>query len=51
MITAAFCVQVAAILISRFTDAPQHYFAWIPLAMLALLIADERVRLREGTIA
>lgn len=51
MISAAFVVQLGAILLSHLTDAPQHYFAWIPMAMLVLLIADRRVRLREGAVA
>lgn len=51
MISAAFFVQFGAILLSRCADAPQHYFAWIPVAVLGLLIADRRIRLREGAIA
>jgi hypothetical protein len=49
MMSVAFSVQLAAILLSHFTDAPHHYFAWIPVAMLGLLIADRWVRLQDRT--
>lgn len=48
MIIAAFSVQFLALLLSRWADAPQHYFVWMPVAMLCLLIADQQIRKRVG---
>ena len=51
MIAAAMSVQLAACLLSRYADAPQHYYVWIPVAILILLISDRRIREREQTSA
>lgn len=48
MLIAAFSVQVLALLFSSYFDAPQHYYAWIPLAILSLLAADKRMQ--KGSI-
>lgn len=47
LLGAAVSIQVLAFALSQYADAPQHYFAWVPPAMLLLLMADRRIRRKE----
>ena len=48
VLTATVSIQLLAFLLARNDDTPQHYFAWIPLALLCILAADARIRQNES---